>query len=523
MAALYAKSAFVFVENDSEDDSKARLLKWLGSRPTGTLLELDGLAATEPTRTARLAYARNAYLGHLRESPYIDYDDLVILDLDDVNATPLDLTAYAAAADFLQVDEETVGVFANSRPVYFDIWALRHPTWCPNDCWAEVRANRDSWTASVERFIYERQIAIDSHQPPLGVESAFGGLGIYRLRKVLPHQYVGTTSSGTDVCEHVSLNLELSRSGQLFIFPALQNLAPQAHLRPRRLLTRELRLEQDNRHCVLLAPPEHRLDVYRAANPLYDRRLPLLARLVGAAAPGCVIIDVGANIGDTVALCRMAGCDAPFIAVEPSPQYFALLEENRKALPSLFKNVHALRAFIGAGTEHLSLVAGAGTAHVQINYRTANPDTASDTPTLPLSQVTEQEVSLIKIDTDGYDAIILSASVEFLRRARPVIWAEAEVSDPADEQRWSQLCTDLAESHPHMCIFDNFGFLVAHGAVADKQITFLDLLRYTRRHKAGEVKQIGPPRIYYIDVAFFPATRFDIYTAFINALIESAL
>jgi FkbM family methyltransferase len=521
MAALYAKAAFIFVENDSEDGSKAALLQWLDSRPSGILLELDGLAATESSRTARLARARNGYLGHLRESPFIGYDDLVVLDFDDVNATPLDLAAFSAAADFLHADDETVGVFANSRPVYFDIWALRHPNWCPNDCWAEVHASRDASPAeAAQRFIFARQIAIDPGQPPIGVASAFGGLGIYRLAKVLPHRYVGTTSVGTDVCEHVSLNLELSRSGRLFIFPALQNLAPQEHLRPNQVPTRQLRLEQDGRSCVLLAPPEHRLDVYRAASPLYDRRLPLLSRLVAAAAPGGAIIDVGANIGDTVALCRMAGCDAPFIAIEPSVQYFAVLEANRQALPELFKDVRTLHAFIGVGSEQLSLVEGAGTARVE---KLTNPHPPSDTPTVPLGRVTDQEVSLIKTDTDGYDAAILSGSVEFLRRSRPVIWAEAEVSDPSDEQRWSQLCADLSESHPYMCIFDNFGFLVAHGAVADKQVTFLDLLRYTRRHKAGDAKNIGPPTIYYIDVAFFPATKFDVYTAFVNALIESAL
>ncbi len=93
MASLYAKAAFVFVENDSQDDTKARLLKWLANRPLGSLLQLDGLVATEPSRTARLAQARNRYLDHVRSSSYIGYDDLVVLDFDNVNTGPIDLTA----------------------------------------------------------------------------------------------------------------------------------------------------------------------------------------------------------------------------------------------------------------------------------------------------------------------------------------------------------------------------------------------------------------------------------------------
>jgi hypothetical protein len=231
MASLYAKAAFIFVENDSQDVTKARLQEWLASRSSAVLLQLDGLAATEARRTARLATARNSYLAHLGSSPYALYDDLVVLDFDDVNSLPIDLDAFAAAADFLRSDDQTVAVFANSKPVYFDVWALRHPTWCPNDCWSEVRSARDMPPpAAVHRFVYSRQIEIEPNRPPVEVSSAFGGLGIYRLAKTLPHRYDGTSSSGIEICEHVSLNAALSRGGRLFIFPGLQNSAPQEHI-----------------------------------------------------------------------------------------------------------------------------------------------------------------------------------------------------------------------------------------------------------------------------------------------------
>jgi hypothetical protein len=234
MAQLYAKAAFIFVENDSQDTTKARLQEWLASRPNALLLQLDGLAATEARRTARLATARNSYLAHLNSSPYALYDDLIVVDFDDVNSVPIDLDAFAAAAEFLRSDDRTVAVFANSKPVYFDIWALRHPTWCPDDCWSEVRAARDiPPPAAGYRFVHARQVEIEPDRPPIEVSSAFGGLGIYRLAKVLPHRYDGTTSGGGEICEHVSLNVALSRNGRLFIFPRLQNLAPPEHIRGR--------------------------------------------------------------------------------------------------------------------------------------------------------------------------------------------------------------------------------------------------------------------------------------------------
>jgi FkbM family methyltransferase len=523
IAALYRQCAFVFVENDSSDDSKTKLLAWLSSHPSGALLELDGLAAEEPRRTVRLALARNSYLGYLESSPYANYDDLVVFDFDEVNASRLEPVEFAAAAGFLHSDERTVGVFANSQPVYFDIWALRHATWCPDNCWLEVRRAQDvSKAEAVERLVFARQIPIDPLRPPIQVASAFGGLGIYRLARTLPHRHVGSTPDGEEICEHVSLNLALSRDGNLYIFPRLQNRAPAEHLRPSTTPCRQLRLEQDGKHCVLLAPLEHRLDTYRAASPLYDRRLPLLSRLIAESRETASIIDVGANIGDTVALCRMAGCQAPFIAIEPSEQYFAFLEANRNALPEMFGNVRTLRAFIGRGNERLSILEHAGTARSR-GIEAAAGSTGENAPcTLSLDRVTDLDVSLIKVDTDGYDSEILSGSIEFLRRIRPVIWAEAEVNNAADVQSWSQLCADLAESHPLICIFDNFGFLITSGAVRDKQATLMDLLVYTRRQRTSRTKNMPAPTIYYVDVVFFPVSQTRVYESFVNALKESA-
>jgi hypothetical protein len=67
----------------------------------------------------------------------------------------------------------------------------------------------------------------------------------------------------------------------------------------------------------LLAPAEHKLDVYQALYPLYDKRFPLLSKIVSNRRPTSTLIDIGANIGDTVAQCRLAGCSSKIIAIEP--------------------------------------------------------------------------------------------------------------------------------------------------------------------------------------------------------------
>lgn len=528
LARNYDRTAFVFVENDSDDTTKATLKSWLQSKRDGHLIEFDGLAKRLKSRTARLAHTRNAYIEFVRRSKYRTYQHLVILDFDDVNAVELDTEAFRGAISFLERAPEIQGVFANGLPVYYDIWALRHPDWCPTDCWSEIRqATEMTMEQAKERLVYSRQVYIPRNTSPIRVESAFGGLGVYRLPAALSGRYTGTTKDGLEVCEHVSFNLSISKHGDLYIYPPLQNHAPIDHLSP--LIAslsdaRELPLEQNGRECSLRAPSKHLLDVYRRDHPLYDRRLPLLSQLISLSAPDKCIIDVGANIGDTVALCRLAGCQSPIIAVEPSEQYFAYLEANKIALPELFGSVQTVRAFIGQPGESLALVEQKGTASVvSLNDDSVGPGIEGTPPTLSFDMVAPTPVSLIKTDTDGYDASIILSNMAFIKTQLPVLWVETDTMGAKNEASWQEALADLAPTHPIICIFDNFGFLIAHGPTINKLDLVVDLVGYSRRHKFSAREQSGEPRIYYLDIALFPEQYIDVYHAFIAALPEACL
>ena len=77
LARLYDRSGFVFIEGDSIDDSKAILKAWVAERAQATVIELDGLDASHPKRTDRLAFCRNAYIDFIRASSLVAFDQLV--------------------------------------------------------------------------------------------------------------------------------------------------------------------------------------------------------------------------------------------------------------------------------------------------------------------------------------------------------------------------------------------------------------------------------------------------------------
>jgi FkbM family methyltransferase len=514
----FESTGYVFVENDSTDGTQAILQRWIAGRANARLLTGEVADVQQSPRTARIANARNAYMDFIAASDLRTFDYLVVIDLDDVNAAEMSGEVFRTAVSYLEAHRDHVGLFACSNPVYYDVWALRHPTWCPNDVWAEVGACKElPYAQAVERFVYSRQLSIPANSEPIPVQSAFGGLAIYRLNAVLASRYVGSTAVGTECCEHVMFNATAATQGRLVIFPPLRNQAPSAHIRPASVGAAEnarmMRIVQDGQAAELIAPIDHPLDRYRAAFPMYDRWLPRLARIVSNASPEESMIDVGANIGDTVAACRLAGCIAPFIAVEPSARYFAFLQSNIARNRALFGNVRVINSFVGPRGIALSLNEANGTA-----VSAPSVTGAGSAATQTLSELATGPVSLLKTDTDGFDAAILLDGAEFLRSARPVVWAEAEVPTRQHINEWAEVLASIGSSHQLVCAFDNFGFPIVNGLLRDKRPIILDLLDYIRRHRSARQEDAGEPRIYYLDMAFFPERFQKSYEEFCAAI-----
>ncbi|HLH97378.1 MAG TPA: SEC-C metal-binding domain-containing protein [Xanthobacteraceae bacterium] len=255
MAELFKRSAFVFLENDSRDGTKLAIQRWCEGRRDAHLLSLDGLAAAAPVRTIRLATARNRLVAAVRRD-YHRFDYLFVLDCDEINTPSLDLEAVKSALRFLQEGSDRAAVFANQPRIHSDLWAFRHPLLCPGDVWEEVfdyaAANRVTDEEAFAQTFSKRMFSLPATEPPLEVESAFGGFGIYKMQSVLNNQraYAGykrkavtaeaaewlriaAAEIGWQSCEHVSFHAGLRELGlRLFVLPGLLNDEGPVTFRP---------------------------------------------------------------------------------------------------------------------------------------------------------------------------------------------------------------------------------------------------------------------------------------------------
>ena len=215
------------VESDSDDQSSI-LLKTLKDKGENLdFISLGNLTEQFPGRTERLAYARNKYLDFINAN-LTRFDYMAVVDLNNLNSK---LTSEAISSAFVRSDWDVV--CANQSSNYYDVWALRHPIWSPNDCWEYHRFLRQYFRNPETAFataIKSRMIKIGKEHEWIQVESAFGGLAIYRCDILGSAKYIGKTPYGEPICEHVPFNQNLVDNGfRIYINPKMINTTRTDH------------------------------------------------------------------------------------------------------------------------------------------------------------------------------------------------------------------------------------------------------------------------------------------------------
>ena len=162
--------------------------------------------------------------------------------MDEVNSHQIDIKNFSNSLSFLNDSTSRAAAFANQQGGYYDLWALRSNELCPVDVWQEVldyaHAHKVSDEEAFSKTFAKRIVNLESYKEPIEVDSAFGGLGIYKMKFILDNvnPYLGSKIKvlrnddeqlqvlRTQICEHVHFHDGIrAQGGSLFIFPSLIN------------------------------------------------------------------------------------------------------------------------------------------------------------------------------------------------------------------------------------------------------------------------------------------------------------
>ncbi len=169
---------------------------------------------------------------------------------------------------------------------------------------------------------------------------------------------------------------------------------------------------------VIKVPFSHQLRTNVKVYPDYNFNLPRIIQYISKHTSNLHVIDIGANIGDTVAFIKNYS-NAPILCIDGEKKYFRILKSN----VAQYKNVSACNALVGEKNEeaNVSMKMDRGTAVVveaadKIMIRTLE-NILDEFPDFKHAKV-------LKIDTDGYDTLILRGCTNLLKTIKPVLFLE---------------------------------------------------------------------------------------------------
>lgn len=225
LGGLWRDCQYFVYENDSSDDTAAVLDEYARLRPWMTVrhdtLDREDLRGHQPERTVRLAEYRSRCQEWVRErSSAFDY--VVVLDTDPHggfspegvmnslgwfcdflgrSCRPLEPGAMASHSLYAVATEQdgkrAVGLAA------YDAWAARL-----------------SWWEDLRMHDWFHSLLLPVGSPPVPMNSAFGGLCLYRKDAYLALEYGGGD------CEHVIAHRAMQRAGyQLWLNPGSRYIA----------------------------------------------------------------------------------------------------------------------------------------------------------------------------------------------------------------------------------------------------------------------------------------------------------
>ena len=232
-------------------------------------------------------------------------------------------------------------------------------------------------------------------------------------------------------------------------------------------------------------PLSHDLPYFQRDFPFYSRNLGRIAALALRARPDLAAVDVGANVGDSIAIIRTEA-HIPVLAIEGNRRFFALLEQNAAILGS---DLYLRCAMVGTAPEQRrgGFQERGGSAHY-VEGAAASSDVSFDT----LSRLIEGTPELngrkllIKIDTDGLDCAILKAEQQLLARRAPIVFFEY---DPNHFQRYGDdgfavFAALRRAGYVSLLVYENTGEL--HGALDLDEETKLQELDALYSGRGGE-------------------------------------
>ncbi|QUS60868.1 FkbM family methyltransferase [Synechocystis sp. PCC 7338] len=197
-------------------------------------------------------------------------------------------------------------------------------------------------------------------------------------------------------------------------------------------------------------PENHLLLKLVQVQPYRDQCVGISAGFFSEKYSSSLIIDIGANIGDTAAIIANYSSNE-LLLVESSDYYFDILKTN---VGNIKNNITLKKIFIADGSQVSGfLYHWGGTAYFKPEEGGVNVETER------LCHLAESDVCFVKLDTDGFDFGIILDSIEWFSLLKPGIFFENQIRNTDDLEQANLVFNKLFEiGYKYFVFWDDPGF-----------------------------------------------------------------
>jgi FkbM family methyltransferase len=258
----------------------------------------------------------------------------------------------------------------------------------------------------------------------------------------------------------------------------------------------------------------HVLDKYQESFPLYDRFLPILCSDFDG-----LIIDIGANIGDTTIAIFSKNLKSFIVGVEPDAVFYDECVNNiyQNELTDRFLGVNKfVSTSKGNYCIEKSVTLSTGSISSDINQ-------LGETNTISFSKLMDlipseksMKFDVLKIDTDGFDWDIINSFADYAKSNRTIprfVFFEMQtylnnkgVNDRNREEIIENYKSALEGlqmiGYNNFCLFDNFGTPIKITQSIKEIFEFNDYIKRSQVYNSHST-------IYYMDILAFFDNEFE--------------
>ena len=230
------------------------------------------------------------------------------------------------------------------------------------------------------------------------------------------------------------------------------------------IFKKDQRIYINNQELVL--PPGHLLSMYNSLYPEYDK---FIVGLVSKLDPNSSIIDIGANVGDTLMRLIQGNSKLNYFSIEADNYFFKYLKKNKE---KIYKNYNTQITLINE-LVGLNLVGNlnntkSGTKTLIENKEGVKTKTLDDI----ILDNNIINIAFIKVDVDGYDYNVLASGIENIKKYKPMLFFEYM---SLNKDKYLVLLEELyVIGYKKWTIINNYGYPIFENKDYNEVVNFIN-------------------------------------------------